>query len=159
MMKKKILISSCGFDQGCSGISQYILENTKAALKQHYVDVLITPKDLKAWPIQHHHQNLIVLPRLFSHPATNTIWHLLILPCWILLSQYIHRSHYDYLFLPAINRRLCAFYPIPCMGTLHDLSQFHVQKKYDFLRMFYIKTVVKLVINANRKLQIVCVSF
>ncbi len=157
-MSKHVLLSSCGFDLGCSGISQYILENTKAALTHHRVDIIIAKQDLAVWPIKHENQNLIVLPKILSYPGTNALWHLFIMPLWIMYKRYVRQQYYDYLFLPAINRRLCAFYPIPSIGTLHDLSQFHVQQKYDFLRMFYIKHVVKHFINRAKNLHIVCVS-
>jgi glycosyltransferase involved in cell wall biosynthesis len=44
--------------------------------------------------------------------------------------------------MPAGNRRLAWRYGIPCVGTVHDLSQLHVPQKYDALRMFYIMRIL-----------------
>jgi glycosyltransferase involved in cell wall biosynthesis len=54
----------------------------------------------------------------------------------------IKKNQYDWLFLPAGNRRLMLFYPIKTLITMLDLSQFNVEKKYDTFRMFYIKHVI-----------------
>jgi glycosyltransferase involved in cell wall biosynthesis len=76
------------------------------------------------------------VPASLKKPIFNVLWHLLVLPFRI------DKSAYSWMFLPAGNRRLMAFYPIQTVVTMHDLSQFHVQGKYDFFRMFYIKHVI-----------------
>jgi len=79
---------------------------------------------------------LKVVPGYFKKPILNVFWHLLIMPFQI------KKDEYEWMLLPAGNRRLMAFYPIKTLVTIHDLSQFHVEKKYDVFRMFYIKHVI-----------------
>ncbi len=157
-MNNRILFSACGYDQGCSGISQYMLENVKEALEKYEVDIILSKNDYEYWPIQHKNQQIIILKDWVNVSGINAAWHLFILPLWIMYRQLICKIQYEYLFLPAINRRLCAFYPIASIGTLHDLSQFYVKNKYDALRMIYIKYIVRFFVKVNRNLHIVCVS-
>ena len=49
-------------------------------------------------------------------------------------------------YLPAGNRRLAWWYGVPSIGTVHDLSQLHVEGKYDPFRMFYCKKVLPFLI-------------
>jgi glycosyltransferase involved in cell wall biosynthesis len=58
------------------------------------------------------------------------------------LSKWCKRRKYDALFLPAGNRRLPWKVPCPTVGTVHDFSSLHVQGKYDWKRMFYIRQVL-----------------
>ena len=78
----------------------------------------------------------VVTPGWLTHPVPDIAWHQLVLPAWCAARRL------DVLFLPAGNRRLPLAVPCPAVGTVHDLSQFHVEAKYDPARMFYVKRVL-----------------
>ncbi|KZZ49246.1 hypothetical protein A3760_22100 [Oleiphilus sp. HI0122] len=61
------------------------------------------------------------------------LWHIFLLP---LLA---FKRRYDWVILPAINRRMGLWYPKPTIGIAHDLSQFSVDQKYDLFRTLYVK--------------------
>jgi len=64
-------------------------------------------------------------------PILNVAWHQLSLPG-------VCKNHgYDVLFLPAASRRTPVWTPCPMIGTIHDMSPFHIMGKYDPFRNFY----------------------
>ncbi len=72
----------------------------------------------------------------YSNALLNVAWHQLSLPG-------ICRSRdYDVLFLPAASRRTPFWVPCPTIGTVHDLSAFHVLGKYDQARSYYQTSVL-----------------
>lgn len=71
-----------------------------------------------------------------SNPIVNVAWHQTILP---MLAK---RNRYDVLFLPAASRRTPYWCPCPTIGTIHDLSPFHIKGKYDPARTFYQQQVL-----------------
>lgn len=138
---KKIFASALAFDEGKSGISNYI-ENTLFNLAHdNTIYVAILKSDIKNFTRKHKNIHFIALPDFLSHSILNLIFHMFFLPF------YVSKSKYDFLFLPAANRRLMAFYPIYTIATFHDLSQFNVEKKYDFFRMIYIKYFIPVFLN------------
>jgi glycosyltransferase involved in cell wall biosynthesis len=64
----------------------------------------------------------------------------------------LQRHHCDCAYLPAGNRRLGMWYGVPSVSTIHDLSQLHVEGKYDPLRMFYIRRVLPLMMQRLTRL-------
>lgn len=132
---KNIFVSGFAFDEGKSGISNYI-ENTLLQLAQNNnLFVVILKKDIVHYTRKHKNIHFIEVPNILAKPILNMIFHLFILPFFI-------TKKYDFAFLPAGNRRLMSFYPVYTITTVHDLSQYRVKGKYDFLRMFYIKKVI-----------------
>ena len=77
----------------------------------------------------------IAFANILNNSLLNLIFHMFFLPFFV-------NKSYDFIFLPAANRRLMAFYPLHTIATFHDLSQFNVVSKYDFFRMFYIKHII-----------------
>lgn len=113
----RILFPRIPFDGGKSGISVYIREVSEALKRQgHEVTEINEPEGRRA---------------IFS-----MLSHLFRLPYGI------RWKDYDCCILPAANRRAFCRYPIPTVAVVHDLSQYHVEAKYDALRMFYIKHVL-----------------
>ncbi len=102
----------------------------------HNVDMIMLKSDIELFPVASPNLNLIPLPSILKNPLISMLWHLFILPFKFKLKTY------DFIFLPAGNRRVMSFYPIPTVVTFHDLSQFRIPAKYDALRMFYIKKVI-----------------
>ncbi len=142
----RIFVSGLAYDEGKSGISDYINNIIKALIASHSVDMIMLKSDIDMFPISSPNLNLIPVPEILKQPAVNMFWHLFILPF-----KYNLKS-YNFLFLPAGNRRVMSFYPIPTVVTFHDLSQFHIPAKYDALRMFYIKKVIPFFVRKADKL-------
>ena len=132
----KIFVSLMAYDKGQSGISDYINNVVFQLSKKHKLDLLILESDIKNFPIVSDNIKFIKVSDNFAKPIYNMLWHLFILPFKYNLKKY------DFLFLPAGNRRIFAFYPTFTISTFHDLSQFHIANKYDGFRMFYIRKVI-----------------
>jgi len=142
---KKIFASAFAFDDGKSGISNYV-ENTLYCLaKNHKVYVAILQKDIKNFSRKHENIHFIPFSNILSNSLLNMLFHLFILPFYI-------SKKYDFIFLTAANRRLMAYYPRYTIATFHDLSQFNVEAKYDFLRMIYIKYVIPLFLKPIKRI-------
>ncbi|MEA2012943.1 MAG: glycosyltransferase family 1 protein, partial [Verrucomicrobiota bacterium] len=133
----KILCSVMGYDGGKSGISEYINSTLKELSKKNSVSLIISKSDAEIFPVpEGKNLKYIIYPNWLKKPILNMFWHLFILPFTIGMKKY------DFVFLPAGNRRLFCYYNIPSIVTFHDLSQFHIEGKYDAFRMFYIKKII-----------------
>ena len=133
----KILVSAMGYDNGKSGISEYIKSTVEVLAENNQVDLIILKKELSNFPVAIQRKvNLKTYPNYLAKPVINMLWHLFILPFTI------NFKNYDFVFLPAGNRRLFCRYPIKTLITMHDLSQFHIENKYDKFRMFYVKKII-----------------
>ncbi|MGB5793028.1 glycosyltransferase family 4 protein [Poseidonibacter sp.] len=142
---KKIFASALAFDDGKSGISNYI-ENTLYSLaSEHKVYVAILKKDINNFTRKHENIHFIAFPNFLKYSVLNLFFHMFILPFFI-------GKKYDFIFLPAANRRLMAYYPIFTIATFHDLSQFNVQSKYDVFRMFYIKHIIPIFLKPIKRI-------
>lgn len=134
----KIFASALAFDDGKSGISNYI-ENTLYNLAQdNIVYVTILQKDIDNFTRKHKNIHFIPYSNILKLSILNLIFHMFILPFLI------SKKDYDFIFLPAANRRLMLFYPLYTVATFHDLSQFNIKGKYDFFRTLYIKHIIPL---------------
>ncbi len=131
-----ILYSAMPLDKGKSGISNYMFNTLEEMLKHHKVTVIVLQEDLpllkERFPSAEYYQ----VSNRFAKPLINMLWHLFVMPFIMDFSKY------DFLFVPAANRRVICRSPIFSVGTVHDFSQFHIKAKYDCLRMFYIRHVV-----------------
>ncbi len=132
----KIFVSCIAFDEGKSGISDYIISVVKLLLREHQVDLLIYKSDVEVFPIRSDNLRFLGVRNYLKRPIFSMLWHLYCVPF-----LYSFKA-YDLVFLPAGNRRLFARYPRQTVVTFHDLSQYHIPEKYDKLRMFYIKQVI-----------------
>ena len=127
-----ILVSCMGYDSGKSGISSYMRE-VVANMGDcgHELTLVLESGSEADFPGFRH----IVAPKAFSKSAAGFLWHMFALPF------IARRKRYDCLLVLAANRRFTAFGNIPTVGVVHDLSQYRVEGKYDFLRMFYLKHI------------------
>jgi len=132
----RIFVSGMAYDEGKSGISDYTNNVLKELVKNHKIDFLMFKKDVDIFPFRHKNLTILTVQDSLSKPIINMLWHLFILP----ISRNFRK--YDFIFLPAGNRRLFWIYPQFTITTFHDLSQFHIQGKYDKLRMIYIKKII-----------------
>ncbi len=131
-----IFVSGLAYDAGKSGIADYTNNVVRELSKNHKVSILLLPEDVKIFPIKNANISFVIAPAYLRKAFKSMFWHLFFLPFRIM------KSDYDCIFLPAGNRRLLSFYPKPTVVTFHDLSQFHINNKYDDFRMFYIKKVI-----------------
>lgn len=126
-----ILVPCIPFDGGKSGISVYIREVVRALRADGHRVLCVFEGEPSAgdWLGE-----AVVVPRrdaLFS-----MLYHLFVLPFRI------RRLRPDLCILPAANRRALAWYPVPTVAVVHDLSQYHVPAKYDAFRLFYVKRLL-----------------
>lgn len=93
-----IFVSGMAYDEGKSGISDYMNNVISELVKSNKVDLLLLEKDKEVFPVKHSNLNFITIPNYLSSPIVNMLWHLFILP--------IFRNYgkYDFIFLPAGNR-------------------------------------------------------
>lgn len=132
----KIFASAMAYDQGKSGISDYMNNVLNQLAKNNEVDLAILHSDSKLFPKMSENLTFKIYPDYLKNPLVNMLWHTYILPFSV------DWSKYDWIFLPAANRRLMCRYPKYTIGTFHDLSQFHITGKYDPLRMFFIRYLI-----------------
>ncbi len=126
-----ILVSCIPFDGGKSGISVYIREVVRALRTDGHRVLCVFEGEP---PAEDWIGEPVVVPRhgaLFS-----MLYHLFVLPFRI------RRLRPDLCILPATNRRALAWYPVPTVAVIHDLSQYHVPAKYDAFRLFYVKRLL-----------------
>jgi glycosyltransferase involved in cell wall biosynthesis len=133
----KILCSAMGYDGGKSGISAYMNEVIAGLSEDHCIHLLILESEIENFPLQES-KNLkfIIYSDFYAKPLINMLWHLFFLPFTL------NFKDYDFIYLPAGNRRLFCRNKIPTLVTFHDLSQFHIEAKYDKFRMAYIKKII-----------------
>ena len=141
----KIFVSALAFDEGKSGISNYIENSVYNLALKNQVYVAILKKDIPHYSRVHKNIHFITYPDILKSTILNLVFHFFILP-------FLISSKYDFIFLPAANRRLMIYYPLPTFVTFHDLSQFYIKGKYDLGRMFYIKYVIPLFLKGATKI-------
>jgi glycosyltransferase involved in cell wall biosynthesis len=147
----KILISGMAYDGGKSGISVYMNNMVRELAREHQVYIVMLESDIERFPAADSSNiRFIKISDLLRNPLINMFWHLLILPFMIM------RGKYDFIFLPAANRRAFLFYPFYAIAVAHDLSQYHISGKYDIFRMFYIKQILPFCV--RRANQLIAVS-
>ena len=139
----RVLVSCIPFDGGKSGISVYVREVVRALLDQGHELTLLCEPDATIDVQQPTaavgcRMSFVAAPPWTRRPTLSMLWHLLVLPFWIRR----HRADFDGFVICAANRRVCAWYPLPTVATVHDLANFHVPGKYSRLRMFYLAHVL-----------------
>jgi glycosyltransferase involved in cell wall biosynthesis len=132
----KILISAMAYDRGKSGISVYMNQVIKHLSAQHQLHIVILAEDYEKFPVKNANTEFIIFPESLRKPLFNMLWHLLILPLRLKFKKY------DFIWLPAANRRAFLRHYGPTVATVHDLSQYHIPNKYDVFRTFYIKKIL-----------------
>ena len=171
----RLLVSGIPYDGGKSGISVYVREVVRALFEQgHSLTLLREPEarggaseveklkveKLKSAPSTFQPFNLstfqpfncLFAPAWTRRAIFSMLWHLFVLPFWIRR----HRSEFDGFVICAANRRVCAWYPLPTVATIHDLANFHIPGKYSRLRMFYLAHILPFF--AKRAQHLVAVS-
>ncbi len=171
----KLLVSCIPYDAGKSGISVYVREVVRELSAQgHELTLLCEPESRKeASEVEKlnveksksgssTHQpfnlstfqpfNIISAPRWTRRAVLSMLWHLFVLPFRIGR----RRREFDGFVICAANRRVCAWYPLPTVATVHDLANFHIPGKYSRSRMFYLAHILPFF--AKRAQRLVAVS-
>ena len=163
----RLLVSCIPYAGGKSGISVYAREVVRALAAQgHSLTLLVEPGGSTKCKMENVkckmgegnrsilHSSFYTLhsPRWTRRAVFSMLWHLFVLPFWIRR----HRSEFDGFVICAANRRVCAWYPLPTIATIHDLANFHIPGKYSRLRMFYLAHILPFF--AKRAQHLVAVS-
>ena len=158
----RLLVSCIPYDGGKSGISTYVREVVRElAAQDHELTLLCEAARPEAAPYQvvpvgrgvlDPPPTVVHAPRWTRRPVFSMLWHLFVLPFWIRR----HRREFDGFVICSANRRVCAWYPLPTVATVHDLANFHIPGKYSRLRMFYLAHVLPFF--AKRAQRLVAVS-
>ncbi|MBQ7252975.1 MAG: glycosyltransferase family 4 protein [Kiritimatiellae bacterium] len=128
----RLLVDCIPYDGGRSGISVYVREVVSALAGGHDLTLLVEPGS--PLPAVHRGMPVWTAPAWTARPALSMLWHLFCLP-WLLRRE---RDSFDGFVLAAASRRVCAFYPLPSVATVHDLANFRIPGKYSPLRMLYL---------------------
>jgi len=113
-----IFVSLMAYDRGQSGISDYMNNVINELSKNNHLDILILKNDIDIFPVKNENISFIPVSEKLARPIFNMLWHTFILP-W-----YFNFSKYDFIYLPAGNRRIFCKYPKFTITTFHDLSQY-----------------------------------
>ena len=146
-----LLLSSVPFDNGKSGISVYAREVARALIAQGVAVDLVAEPDFAERDMG---EVVVRAPCWARKPVPSMLWHLCVLP-FIIRKR---RRDYDGFLICAANRRVCAFYPLPTLATVHDLANFHIPGKYSRSRMFYLAHVLPFFAKRARRLLAVSAS-
>jgi len=148
----RIGISTSVIQRARTGIGQYVLSLLRALLpsaKQHQFNLFVLEEDLPLFEFVRGKMEVISVPEKFRPPGRDMVWHQARLPALV------HEHSLDVLHVPSYRRLL---WPQPCalVATIHDLAPFHVPGKYDRMRMFYGRVVVRRLV--RRQTEIIAVS-
>lgn len=148
----RIGLSTSVIQRGKSGVGQYVLALVRALAANpagNEFTLFVLEEDLPLFDFARGAMRLEPVAEIHRPAARNILWHQRILP------GLVRRLGLDVLHVPSYRRML---WPRPCplVATIHDLAPFRVPQKYDMLRMFYGRTVVRRL--AHRQDHIVAVS-
>jgi glycosyltransferase involved in cell wall biosynthesis len=146
-----LAVSLLGTDRGESGIGHYVRSLLPVLARQleamgGRITVIGSQQELSAYA-EACSSGIVAEHRVKEMPASlEAAWHL-----WR-IGSVAEKLGADCLLLPAGNRRLAARSSIPCVAVVHDLAQLSVAGKYDALRMFYVKQVLRRVLLSTERL-------
>lgn len=137
----RIAFALGGTDWGRSGIGIYV-RSVVPHLARKVTEsggsfvAIGSPSELLAYDGELNGADRAVAPAACDGPALSAAWYL----TWA--GRAAARADADVLLLPAANRRTTVASPVPTVAVVHDLAQLKVAKKYDALRMAYLRHVV-----------------
>lgn len=146
----KIVFNALGYDSGKSGISKYMLNSLDYLYSKHDVVLVCEERDREFFTKRYNAYAILTFDKYCQKTIVSLLVSFFIVP----LVAFFYQA--QLIFLPAINRRVIAFRPCKVIGIIHDLSQFHIENKYDGFRMFYVKKLIPYFI--TRYEQLICVS-
>jgi len=128
-----LLYIAMPYDQGKSGISEYIRATIHALSQLYSLKLVATARDMPELSQQlvGEGHSLHVLPTHWDQPLLNLIWFQFLGP-WL-----TRQADLDAVFVPAGNRRLLGWSARPVVSTIHDLAPLKLPGKYGRLRQGY----------------------
>lgn len=148
----KIGLSTSVIQRGQTGIAQYVFALLRAfahADAPHEFVLFVLRKDLPLFEEFRDTMEVVPVSESFRSPVLNIAWHQTVLP------RLARKHQLDVLHIPSY-RRLVHAHTCATVATIHDLAPFHVAAKYDPLRMFYARVVVRRL--AQRQHSIIAIS-
>jgi len=148
----KIAISTSVIQRGRTGIAQYVFALVRALLPHtphHELHLLVLEEDRSFFDFARDHVRILPIPESHRPAIRNILWHQRHLP------SIARQEGWDVLHVPSY-RRLLWRHPCPLAATIHDLAPFRVSGKYDPLRMFYGRVVLRRL--AQRQDAIIAIS-
>jgi len=148
----RIGISTSVIQRGKSGVGQYVLALTRALLTNathHELTLFVLEEDLPLFEFARTRTEIVPVAERHRPAVQNIRWHQLALP------RLARQHRLDVLHVPSYRRMLWR-HPCALVATIHDLAPFRLPKKYDLLRMFYGRVIVRQL--AHRQDQIIAVS-
>lgn len=151
----KIGISTSVVQRGQTGIAQYVFALLRAFSNlnrnpnpnpnlnlssrcdaPHQFVLFVLRKDLPLFDEFRDTMQIVPVSECFRPPVLNIAWHQSVLP------PLARKHRLDVLHIPSY-RRLVHAHTCATVATIHDLAPFHVTAKYDPLRMFYARVIVR----------------
>lgn len=145
-------ISTSVIQRGRTGIAQYVFALVRALARRPdglRIHLLVLEEDRPLFEDVADRVTLVPVSERHRSALRNILWHQTVLP------GLARRLGLDVLHTPSY-RRLVWSARLPRVGTIHDLAPFHVTGKYDPLRMFYGRQVVRRL--ARRQDAVIAVS-
>jgi len=133
---KKIAFSCFVYEEGKSGIAEYITSVLSELSQKHLIIIHITKHEARFLKEKIPESNNIYYKcynDILQQPVLNLLFHTFIFPFILLFSKT------NLLYLPAANRRQMLFYPKFTIGIVHDLAELHLTEKFGFLRWLRMK--------------------
>lgn len=148
----KIGITTTVIQRGKTGVAQYVFALTQALLAhahEHEITLFVLAEDVPLFAFVGDKIRLEIVDEKWRGAVKNILWHQFVLP------SVAKKLKLDVLHVPSY-RRMIWRKPCALLSTIHDLAPFHVQGKYDPLRMFYGRVIVKYL--ARRQDGIIAIS-
>jgi glycosyltransferase involved in cell wall biosynthesis len=148
----RIGLTTSVVQRGQTGIAQYVFALLRAFAHSdapHEFVLFVLHKDLPLFAPFRDTMEVVAVPEYFRPPVLNVAWHHIMLP------RLVRKHRLDVLHIPSY-RRLTQSGACATVATIHDLAPFHVTGKYDPLRMFYARVIVRKL--ARRQRAIIAIS-
>jgi glycosyltransferase involved in cell wall biosynthesis len=135
----RIGLSTSVIQRGQTGIAQYVFALLRSFAQSdapHEFVLFVLRNDLPLFAEFRETMEIVPVPEYFRPPVLNVAWHHTMLP------RLVRQHQLDVLHIPSY-RRLTRAGTCATVATIHDLAPFHVHGKYDPLRMFYARVIVR----------------
>lgn len=129
----RLFVSCVPFDGGLSGISVYIRNVVRElAALGHDLTLLVEPDAAVCFK----GFKTLETPHWTRRAVCSMLYHAAAVPFMV------SPKKYDACLLTAANRRALLFSRVFTLSVVHDLSQYHMEGKYDAFRTIYIKKIL-----------------
>ena len=152
-----VAVSLFANDRGRSGIGRYlqnVVGRLPAADPELRLLLYVAREDLPVFSglfaADDPRARFVAVDDRWNAPPASLLWHAVRFPALA------RQAGARVLYLPAGNRRLAPFSPLPTVAVVHDLSWLHMRGKYDFARQLYLRGLLPWMI--RRATRVVAIS-